>query len=109
MQAGHGLPDLGHGAAEVGAFKMSGNDDELLQVFAEDFVLRRHCWMSASEPRLAVCPEALLKTVFWMASSEARVLAQANADRVGAAVGDQRIGRRNAVENRGRVFAISVG
>ncbi len=33
--------DLGDGGAEVGAFEAAGDDDELLEIFAEDLVLRR--------------------------------------------------------------------
>ena len=61
--------------------------------------------MVASEPSVAVWPEALLKTVFWMASSDVRVLvAKAHADGVGTAVGNQRIVGGNAIENGRRIF-----
>ena len=33
--------DLRHGGAEVGAFEAAGDGDELLQIFAEDLILRR--------------------------------------------------------------------
>ena len=50
-------------------------------------------------------PKLLLKTVFSMASSEVRVfVAEAHANGVGAAVGDERIGGGNAVENGGCVL-----
>ena len=73
MQAGNGLLHLLHGATEVGAFQVGRDHDQLLQIFAQDFVLRRQsARMVASEPRLAVWPELLLKTVFSIASSELR-------------------------------------
>ena len=87
-EVGDGLLDLRHGAAEVGAFEAPGDGDEPLQVFAADLVLRRKLLRSlAREPSVAVWPVLLLKTVFWMASSEARVSsAKADANGVGAAV-----------------------
>ena len=50
-------------------------------------------------------PVELLKTVFWMASSDWRVfVAEAHANGVRAAVGDERIGGGDAIENGGGVF-----
>ena len=56
-----------------GSFEIGGDFDELLQVFArESRSAAATARLSASEPRVAVWPEALLKTVFSMASSELR-------------------------------------
>src|ERR1700684_2118149 len=40
VEIGDGFLDAGDGGAEVGAFEAAGDSDELLKVFAEDFVLR---------------------------------------------------------------------
>ena len=64
-----------------------------------------NCSTVASEPRLAVCPDVLLKTVFSIVSERAaRLRRKADANRVRPAVGDERIGGGNAVENRGGVL-----
>ena len=41
MEIGDGFLDVGDGGAEVGAFEAAGDGDHVLQIFAEDFVLRR--------------------------------------------------------------------
>ena len=61
-----------HGGAEVGAFEAAGDGDHLLEVFAEDFVLRRELLDVGERAEGGHFAGAELKTVFSMASSEAR-------------------------------------
>ena len=94
----------GHGRAEVGAFKAAGDGDELLEVFAEDFVLGRelldvgeraeggHFASGAEE-------DGVLDGV----EGSAMGVVEADADGVGAAVLNEGLRGGQAIEDRGRV------
>jgi len=72
VKIGDRFLNAGDSGAEVRAFEAAGDGDHQLEVFAEDFVLRGSCSMWARAPRVAILPVELRKTVFSMASREAR-------------------------------------
>ena len=105
MQAGDGLLDPGHCLSEVRALEAAGDNDELLQVFAADLVLRRQLLdVGQRAEGRGVAGSAVEDGVLDRVERGARLVAEAHANGVGAAVRDQRIGGRDAVENRGRIF-----
>ena len=96
-----GLPGLWlDGGAEVGAFEAAGDDDEALQVFAADLVLRRKLLDGGERAeRGGVAGGAVEDSVLDGVERGAMFVAEADADGVGAAVGDERIVGGEAVED----------
>ena len=68
----HRLLHLRHRRAQIGALQAPGHHDHLLQIFAPDLILRRQLRRRRQRAQCRGVPLLLLKTVFWIASSEAR-------------------------------------
>src|SRR5579862_3679762 len=100
MQALDGLLNAGDGAAQVGALEASGHSNQLLQVFAKDFVLRRqllHLGERAKRSNMAGGAEE--DGVLDGIEAGAVGIVEAHADGVRPAIVDERFGRLDAVKD----------
>ena len=104
MEIGDGFLHAGDGGAEVGAFEAAGDGDHELQVFADDFVLRRELLdvgerAEGGELAGGADEDGVLDGV---ERGAVRVV-EADADGVGAAVLDEGLRGGEAVEDGGGV------
>ena len=85
--------------------RSAGDHDKPLQIFAANFVLRRQLLdVGQRAERGRVARGAVEDGVLDGVERAAVLVAQAHADGVGAAVGDERIGGGDAVEDRGCIL-----